>query len=340
MQKESLFIVIEGLDGSGKTTASRLLMQKLEAAFPNKIKNSFEPHDASTSGLFIRQVLTKKITQFDPRVLALAFAANRLDHNMRVINPWLSPKETVNQPNILICDRYYLSSLVYQTSPDFGLESVMALNERARRPDIIFFFNVSNEVCYERMANRNLPQELFETKLSETREKYLKAIDFLEKRGDNIVEIDASVQVEAVVQQMLDAIHSYEPNWKVNEIEVFSSKKNIAKTNTEAFLEFLKKEGYEVGKELPGMPFDSFELSYQLPLGITQRGCAIILEESPRYDLVVRLLQESNFYPISDFLIVGAKNAEALSNEYFEREKVIFENGGVKLSPSLVFVEF
>jgi dTMP kinase len=340
MQKESLFIVIEGLDGSGKTTASRLLMQKLEASFPNKIKNSFEPHDASTSGLFIRQILTKKITQFDPRVLALAFAANRLDHNMRVINPWLSPKEAVNQPNILICDRYYLSSLVYQTSPDFGLESVMALNEKARRPDIIFFFNVSNEVCYERMANRNLPQELFETKLSETREKYLTAIDFLQKRGDNIVEIDASVQVEAVVQQMLDAIHAYEPNWKVNEIEVLSSKKNIAETNTEAFLKSLEKEGYEVGKELPGMPFDSFELSYKLPLGVIQRGCAIILEESPRYDLVVRLLQESNFYPISDFMIVGAKNANALSNEYFEREKVIFENGGVKLSPSLVFVEF
>jgi dTMP kinase len=312
----------------------------LEASFPNKIKNSFEPHDASTSGLFIRQILTKKITQFDPRVLALAFAANRLDHNMRVINPWLSPKEAVNQPNILICDRYYLSSLVYQTSPDFGLESVMALNEKARRPDIIFFFNVSNEVCYERMANRNLPQELFETKLSETREKYLTAIDFLQKRGDNIVEIDASVQVEAVVQQMLDAIHAYEPNWKVNEIEVLSSKKNIAETNTEAFLKSLEKEGYEVGKELPGMPFDSFELSYQLPLGVTQRGCAIILEESPRYDLVVRLLQESNFYPISDFMIVGAKNANALSNAYFEREKVIFENGGVKLSPSLVFVEF
>lgn len=344
MQKKSLFIVIEGLDGSGKTTASRLLMQKLEESFPNKIKNSFEPHDGSTSGLFIRQILTKKITQFDPRVLALAFAANRLDHNMRVINPWLSPKKAVNEPSILICDRYYLSSLVYQTSPDFGLESVMALNEKARRPDIIFFFNVSNEVCYERMASRNLPQELFETKLSETREKYLKAIDFLKKRGDNIVEIDASVTVEAVVQQMLDAIHFYEPNWKVNEIEVVSSKENskenISETNTGAFLDFLKKEGYEVGKELPGMPFESFELFYKLPLGIVQRGCAIILEESPRYDLVVRLLQESNFYPISDFMVIGARNADALRNAYFEREKVIFENGGVKLSPSLVFVGF
>ena len=338
MQKKSLFIVIEGLDGSGKTTASRLLTQTLERTFSNKIKNSFEPHDGSTSGLYIRQILTKKITQFDPRVLALAFAANRLDHNMRVINPWLSPKEAFEQPNILICDRYYLSSLVYQTSLDFGLESVMALNEKARRPDIIFFFNVSNEVCYERMANRNLPQELFETKLSETREKYLTAIDFLQKRGDNIVEIDASVTVEAIVKQMLDAIHNYEPSWKVDEIELSSSNKNTVEIDKARFLTFLKKEGYRVGKELPGMPFESFELEYQLPLGVKQRGCAVILEESPRYDLVLQLLQNSNFYPISDFIIVAAPNAEALRNAYFEREKVVFENGDVKLSPSLVFV--
>ena len=83
--KKSLFIVIEGLDGSGKSSASRKMTELLDAQFQNQIKLTFEPHDASCGGVYIRQVLMKKITNFQPRVLALAFAANRLDHCSREI---------------------------------------------------------------------------------------------------------------------------------------------------------------------------------------------------------------------------------------------------------------
>ena len=333
---KSLFIVIEGLDGSGKTTASKPLTQSLQTAFTNKIKNSFEPHDASAGGLFLRQVLMKKITAFDPRVLALGFAANRLDHCKRVIAPWLNAENH----RILISDRYYLSSLVYQSSDDFGFEKVIEVNEKAIRPDLIFFMNVRNEVCYQRMAKRNQPQELFETKLSETRQKYLKAIDFLQKRGDNIVEIDASGTVDAVVQQMLHALHEHDATWQFDSIEIANSEHSFLENEYEKpVLSYLEKKGYEVGKPLPAMPFDSFELGFQLPLDIQQRGCAIILQDIPRYDLVIELLQNSSFYAISDFVIVFAKNAKILANSFHEREKVQFENDKIKLSPSVRFVD-
>ncbi len=338
MAKKSLFIVIEGLDGSGKTTASKLLTQTLQSAFSKGIKNSFEPHDASVGGLFIRQVLTKKITTFDPRVLALAFASNRLDHGARVIKPWLAKNEVDENPQILICDRYYLSSLVYQSSPNFGFEEVMRLNEKALQPDIIFFFNVSNEVCYARMAQRNLPQELFETKLSETRKKYLNAIDFLEKKGDNIIEIDASGAVVSVVQQMLDAIHEYESEWKVDTLKIGAEERKISPRNEVLLTNFLEEKGYQVGKQLPAMPFDTYELGYDLPLGLSQRGCAIWLNEAPRYDILMEMLPTTAFYAISDFMIVFTPNAEELRNDYFEREKAIFETG-TKLSPSIQFVD-
>lgn len=332
----SLFIVIEGLDGSGKTTASKLLTQSLQTAFPNKIKNSFEPHDASAGGLFLRQVLMKKITSFDPRVLALGFATNRLDHCKRVILPWLN----ADNQRILISDRYYLSSLVYQSSDDFGFEKVIEVNEKAIRPDLIFFMNVSNEVCYQRMAKRNQPQELFETKLSETRQKYLNAIDFLRNRGDNIVEIDASGTVNSVVQQMLNALHEYDSTWQFDSIEIANSEGSFIENKYETpVLNYLENKGYQVGKPLPAMPFDSFELGFELPLGIQQRGCAIILNDRPRYDLVIELLQHSSFYPISDFIIVFSKNAEILANTYHEREKVHFANDEIKLSPSVQFVD-
>jgi len=142
-------------------------------------------------------------------VLPLSFAANRLDHCARLINPLLKEKG-----NIIISDRYYLSSLVYQSSVDFPFESVMTLNEKATQPHLIFFLNVSNEVCYARMNTRNQAEELFESRLEEHRNKYRQAIDFLKtKKGDTIVEIDGNGTVEQTVKQMVQHLKEL-PNSK------------------------------------------------------------------------------------------------------------------------------
>jgi dTMP kinase len=210
-EKKSLFIVIEGLDGSGKSTASRQLSHVLDAVYKGHVKQSYEPHDPSCGGLLIRDILTKKHTDFTPQLLPLAFATNRLDHGDRVIRPWLK----AHNGNILICDRYYLSSLVYQSSPDFPFEKVMALNEFALKPDIIFFINVDTEVCYARMANRNQAPELFEDRLDESRKKYFDAIDFLRKtRNENIIEIDGNGTVSEVVKQLLTEVYKVAPHFK------------------------------------------------------------------------------------------------------------------------------
>ena len=162
--KKPLFIVIEGLDGSGKSTAAKMLVEELENRFNKKPLLTYEPNDPSCGGDYIRAVLEKKITRFTPCVLAYAFAANRLDHNDRTIKPHLERGDD----HIVISDRYYLSSLVYQSADDFPFSSVIQLNELALRPDLIFFLNVSNEVCYQRMNKRNMPPELFETNLEAT----------------------------------------------------------------------------------------------------------------------------------------------------------------------------
>lgn len=202
MEKKSYFIVIEGLDGSGKSTASQGLAEALESHYGKKIKRTFEPHDDSVGGQYIRQVLTKKISDFHPRVLPLAFAANRLDHCTRVISPWLN----TSADHIVICDRYYLSSLVYQSSEDFDMEAVYQLNEKAIRPELILFFDVSDEICYQRMANRNEDRELFEENLAATRTKFEAAKSFLIGKGENVVDIDASGTPEEVVALLLEAI--------------------------------------------------------------------------------------------------------------------------------------
>ena len=203
MHHDALFIVIEGLDGSGKTSALKALFSMLDTLHTGHIKSTFEPNDASCAGPFIRDILTKKIINFDPHVLPLAFATNRIDHCHNIINPWLS----ANCNNIVLCDRYYLSSLVYQSTPNFSFDDVMALNQFALRPDIIFFINVDNKTCRERMTKRNQPEELFETNLTETREKYVRAIKYLQKKENAyIVEIDGSGTVEAVAEAIKNKI--------------------------------------------------------------------------------------------------------------------------------------
>ncbi len=202
--QQSLFIVIEGLDGSGKSTAAKHMIPLLEKEFDACVTLSREPNRNYCGGDYIRDVLEKKIKDFHPRVLPLSFAANRLDHCTRLINPLLA-----EAGNIVISDRYYLSSLVYQSSEDFSFTSVMALNEKASRPDVIFFLNVRSEVGYARMGRREQAEELFESRLEEHRAKYLQAIDFLrDTRQDNIVVIDGNGTVEQTVEQMMEVIRA------------------------------------------------------------------------------------------------------------------------------------
>ena len=203
MGNDSLFVVIEGLDGSGKSSASEALKQRLEKHFPNKVKRTYEPNNAMCGGEFIRDVLEKRIPQFHPYVLSLAYAANRLDHNSRLIQPWLAKGEN----HVVICDRYYLSSLVYNSADDFSFDQVMLLNKEARQPDLIFFLNVSAEVCRARMNKRKEPLELFETKLDFYRQQYFTAIKYLrDEREEIVVEIDGNQPLVKVVDDILQGI--------------------------------------------------------------------------------------------------------------------------------------
>jgi putative acetyltransferase len=235
-EKKSLFIVIEGLDGSGKSTASRQLVEVLNSVHVGHVKQSYEPNDESCGGLLIRDILTKKHTDFTPKLLPLAFATNRLDHCDQVIRPWLKAQNG----NILLCDRYYLSSLVYQSSPDFPFEKVMMLNEFALKPDIIFFINVDTEVCYARMANRNQAPELFEDRLDESRKKYFDAIDFLRKtRNENIIEIDGNGTVDDVVGKLHAEIVKIAPHFSPAQLHKAATNDDFA-TAKSLFLEYAK----------------------------------------------------------------------------------------------------
>ncbi|HSP20611.1 MAG TPA: dTMP kinase [Myxococcaceae bacterium] len=147
------FIVLEGIDGSGTTTqAARLVASLRDAGHP--VVGTREPSDGPM-GLLLRQALTRRLVGVSDRVLALLFAADRLDHLASVVEPALAAGKVV------VSDRYVLSSLAYQ-GMRLPLAWVEALNAAARPADLTLFLEVDVRTASRRRQARGGPVELFD----------------------------------------------------------------------------------------------------------------------------------------------------------------------------------
>jgi dTMP kinase len=103
----SLFITLEGPDGSGKTRQAILLSQRL-GALNHDVLLTREP-GGTEIGEQIRQVLTSlDNTLMDPRAEFLLFSASRAQHVQERIRPHL------DKGGIVVCDRFFDASLAYQ----------------------------------------------------------------------------------------------------------------------------------------------------------------------------------------------------------------------------------
>lgn len=139
------FIAIEGIDGSGTTLQTRALASWLRQR-GHAVEETREP-SAGTIGRMIRERLQIEAAPLDPAALALLFAADRLDHVAREIDP------ARERGAVVLSDRYLLSSLAYQ-SLDCDLAWVRTINRAAPPPDLYLFLRVPAEVAFERVQRR------------------------------------------------------------------------------------------------------------------------------------------------------------------------------------------
>ena len=156
--KRGLFIVIEGVDGSGKTTQANLLAEYLRSK-GRTIHHTAEPTATGLGGM-VRDGLGGE----HPRTreeLAAMFAADRVQHNV-------SPKNGIikhlNEGTDVVCDRYYYSSLAYQGSlTDY--EWVRHMNcdcPEIRRPDLCIFLDITPKEALARIGKRGEAKEIYE----------------------------------------------------------------------------------------------------------------------------------------------------------------------------------
>ena len=195
-------IVIEGIDGAGSTTQSRMLMEWLrEAAIPSMLTS--EP-SGGPIGVTIRDHLSRRIELGGPQAEALAFAADRMDHVASEIAPALERGVTV------ITDRYYLSSLAYQ-SLACDMEWVLQINRFAIRPDLTVFLSIPVEVGMDRLSGRETRERFEEDggELGRIAAIYETAIELLEARGEAIHVIDGTrppAEIHAEIRRLAAAV--------------------------------------------------------------------------------------------------------------------------------------
>ncbi|KND62760.1 dTMP kinase [Candidatus Phytoplasma phoenicium] len=148
-----MFISFEGCEGSGKTTLSIALFQKLSSmSYP--ILLTKEP-GGSNFNLDIKQILLKFYNQIDFRTEALLYAADRTEHLKNVILPAL------DKTKIVICDRYLDSSLVYQGYVrGLGDEFIRTINPLACQnlPDITFYLDLDPKIGLQRIRTQRSQQ--------------------------------------------------------------------------------------------------------------------------------------------------------------------------------------
>lgn len=169
-----MYIVLEGIDGAGKSTQIKLLKEWLENN-GLKVETIVEPTDLEV-GKLIRNLLTRSDAESDSmqKTLGLLFAADRLMLMDKI-------ERLENENTVVISDRSFYSSLAYQNPQEW----IRELNKYAKTPDLVLLLDLDVKKSVERCDGTDeFENEEF---LTGVKQNYLD----LAKSNDNFKIIDA-----------------------------------------------------------------------------------------------------------------------------------------------------
>lgn len=189
MGKKGFFICVEGLDGCGKTTQTKLLVGRLKQKGYDAVYTA-EPSRGKI-GKFIKKYCLHGKKRVSSIVEALLFAADRFEHVENEVLP------TLNTGKLVVSDRYVYSSLAYQGAAGLDLKWIEKINEHAIYPDLAIFIDVEPETVIQRLKPKKSVMENLETQ-RKVREVYIK---FVEKGG--LVKIDGNKSKSEVADDIL-----------------------------------------------------------------------------------------------------------------------------------------
>lgn len=195
-----LFITFEGPDGCGKTSIINLIKEYYKDN--EKIIFTREPGGTKISEKIREIILSNDNANMSPRTEALLYSASRAQHVDELIKP------NLEKGNIVVSDRFVLSSLAYQGGGrELGVEDVRKINDFAINgvnPDMIIFFYVDPLTTLKRKSlNENadrleLSGDDFHSRVYDT---YMELLE--EMKDDEVLrKVDATKSMEEVFEDV------------------------------------------------------------------------------------------------------------------------------------------
>jgi dTMP kinase len=193
-----MFISLEGVDGSGKSTQARLLA----AALGPETVAIREPGGTEAAER-IRGLLAAPELPLEPLAELLLFLAARADLTERVIRPALEEGRDV------VADRFSDSSVAYQgAARGLGVGEVISLCDRATDglwPDLTVLLRIDPEAGLARADG----DDRFEAEGLELQRAVAEAYEEIAKISDRLVVIDAAGSVEEVHERVIAALEAH-----------------------------------------------------------------------------------------------------------------------------------
>jgi dTMP kinase len=200
---KTLFIALEGIDGSGKSTQVKLLAERLETK-GHKVYATCEPTEGPI-GKMIREIFNHRM-EGDQRTIAALFVADRLEH---LLNKQNGIVKMMEDAYTVITDRYYFSSYAYHSvhvDMDWVIES-NKLSAEILRPDLNIYIDISPGVSMKRIKSDRSSVEMYETLENQklVHSKYAEAFE-RQKSVEKILVVNGDQPVEKISEEIWRAV--------------------------------------------------------------------------------------------------------------------------------------
>lgn len=187
-----LLVVVEGIDGAGKTTLAQTMADQLRSAGVC-VSMGKEPTQGQWGRKLRESASAGRMTPADELHYLLA---DRREHVANVIAPALARGEVV------ILDRYFPSMVAYQGAAGLAVDELLLANDFAPRPDVLLLLDLTPEQGLARIRARGDQPNAFETTETLTRCRQI----FLELEVAGRTVLDASEGPESVAAKAMLAV--------------------------------------------------------------------------------------------------------------------------------------